>query len=241
MNSEKRSPFLTALFNPVNLSMLALIAAAGLCAAWWLAPVGLLVWLAMFAVIYNDPALRLNNTVASRATLPQRLQDPFERVEKAQIALFNALGSSSPEARHTLHPVQSAADRVVDQAYRLGVRLSNLQNHLIVAHAGQDPQTGLDALKQKLSNASDPAVKQELEASIHAQQEQIDSLGAMAGTLDRFVALLTGIAGALENVVTECVRLAALDRKGMRASLPEVLNSIRGQTRLLQEFEKSLG
>ncbi len=38
------SPTFDALLHPLNLATLALAAAAGLCAAWWLFPLGLLVW-----------------------------------------------------------------------------------------------------------------------------------------------------------------------------------------------------
>jgi len=240
MNGEKRSPFLTAFFNPVNLGMLALIAAAGLCAAWWLVPVGLLLWLVMFAVLFRDPALRLNNIVESRVTLPQGLQAPFERVQKAQISLFNALSSASPGVRRTLRPVQTAVDRLVDQAYRLGLRMSTLQNHLLVSRVGPDPQANLDQLKEKLAAATDPAVKQELGSNLHTLEGQIGNLNSISNTLDRFQAQLTGLSSALENVVTETVQLAAQDGTSRKAGLPGVLQSVRDQAHALEEFEKSV-
>jgi hypothetical protein len=240
MNGEKRSSFLTALFNPVNLGMLALVAAAGLCAAWWLAPAGLLLWLVMLAVIYRDPALRLNNIVESRVTLAQRLQAPFERVEKAQISLFNNLASAGPGARRSLQPVQAAVDRLVDQVYRLSLRMSALQNHLLVSRTGQDPQVSLDQLKEKLSTTTDPAVKQDLEASVHALEGQIGNLSSISSTLDRFEAQLTALSSALENVVTQTVQLAAQDRSSRKIELPGVLQSIRDQAQSLEEFEKTI-
>jgi hypothetical protein len=240
MNGEKRSSFLTALFNPVNLGMLALVAAAGLCAAWWLAPAGLLLWLVMLAVIYRDPALRLNNIVESRVTLAQRLQAPFERVEKAQISLFNNLASAGPGARRSLQPVQAAVDRLVDQVYRLSLRMSALQNHLLVSRTGQDPQVSLDQLKEKLSTTTDPAVKQDLEASVHTLEGQIGNLSSISSTLDRFEAQLTALSSALENVVTQTVQLAAQDRSSRKIELPGVLQSIRDQAQSLEEFEKTI-
>ena len=80
MYGSQRSPFLTALMNPINLAMLALIAAAGLCAAWWLVPVGIVLWLVMFLVIFRDPAMTLNNTVEAREGLGQRFQARFDRI-----------------------------------------------------------------------------------------------------------------------------------------------------------------
>ena len=50
--AQRRSPWLTALINPLNLAMLALAVAAGLCAAWWLLP-GLWAVLYMIALPYT--------------------------------------------------------------------------------------------------------------------------------------------------------------------------------------------
>ena len=79
-----RSPLLTALFHPVNLSMLALTAAAGLCAAWWLAPIGLLFWAIMVFVIARDPGLQMTFTRQSRQPLAQRFQIRFDRLDRAR-------------------------------------------------------------------------------------------------------------------------------------------------------------
>ena len=46
-----RSPFLTALLHPLNLAVLVLSVLAGLVAAWWLFPLGLLFWLVMVTAV----------------------------------------------------------------------------------------------------------------------------------------------------------------------------------------------
>jgi len=51
-------PYLDALRHPLNLAVLALAVAAGLCSAWWLFPVGLVVWGIMVVVHAHDLALR---------------------------------------------------------------------------------------------------------------------------------------------------------------------------------------
>ena len=38
--------------------MLALTVAAGLCSAWWLAPIGFIFWLGMVFMVARDPGLR---------------------------------------------------------------------------------------------------------------------------------------------------------------------------------------
>ncbi len=69
---------------------------AGLVSAWWLFPAGLLIWLIMVVTITRDPALRINHEMQSRTPLAQRFQVYFNRVERAQIGVFNSLSSTIP-------------------------------------------------------------------------------------------------------------------------------------------------
>ena len=53
--------FLTALRQPRNLAMLPLSIAAGLCAAYWLLPVGLVLWIIMVFISSRNPSLDNEN------------------------------------------------------------------------------------------------------------------------------------------------------------------------------------
>src|SRR5258708_4108597 len=93
---QRRSPWLTALINPLNLAMLALAVAAGLCSAWWLLPLGLLLWVVMVLGVARDPSLVISSTMDSRAPLAARFQAPFDRIERSHVSLFNPLPSPDP-------------------------------------------------------------------------------------------------------------------------------------------------
>src|SRR5215510_2140908 len=122
-----RSPLLTALLNPVNLAMLALTVAAGLCSAWWLAPVGFLFWLIMVIVIARDPGIQITFTRQSRQPLAQRFQSRFDRLDRARISIFNALQrSNNPSLSRAIEPVQSSLDELVNHAYQLSLQMSAL-------------------------------------------------------------------------------------------------------------------
>src|SRR5215831_17412371 len=110
MRARTRSPWLTALINPVNLAMLALAVAAGLCAAWWLFPLGLLLWVVMVLAVARDPSLVISSTMESRAPLAARFQAPFDRIERSQVSLFNTLASADPRIRASFHQVQAETD-----------------------------------------------------------------------------------------------------------------------------------
>jgi hypothetical protein len=80
-----QSPWFDAIIEPSALLILIASVFAGLLAAWWLFPVGLVVWLFIFLRILLDPSLRLNQVVSGRVELAQRFQVPFGRVQKINV------------------------------------------------------------------------------------------------------------------------------------------------------------
>src|SRR5258706_4094666 len=103
-----RPPLLSALLHPVNLAMFALSIAAGLCSAWWLAPVGFLFWLVMVVVVAREPGLKLTFTRQARQQLAQRFQTRFDRLGNARISILKSLHGEDPGSRRAIAPDQCA-------------------------------------------------------------------------------------------------------------------------------------
>src|SRR5713226_997446 len=154
--NRNRPAWLTALINPLNLAMLALAVAAGLCSAWWLLPFGLLLWLVMVLTITFDPSLRMSETMESRAPLAARFQVPFDRIERSQVSLFNALSAADPRIRTAFRQVQAEADGLVNQAYLLCQRMSALENYRLVTTSSGDLDSDLKRLQAQVASATDP-------------------------------------------------------------------------------------
>ena len=90
-----RSPVITALAHPLNLAVLGLSLLAGLLAAWWLFPLGLVVWGAMVATVSRDARVQFSHRLQSREPLARRFQGYFDRVQRAQLRIFNSLSAAS--------------------------------------------------------------------------------------------------------------------------------------------------
>ena len=241
MQTAQRSPLLIALFHPASLSMLALSAAAGLCAAWWMAPIGLVFWLIVFIVIYRDPALRLSNSVAGRVTLAYRFQSKFDRVQKTQTSLFLALRSAPAKAQQLLEPVQEAVNDLVDQTYHVCQRFANVDNYITVTRANKDLEGEIAILELKLAGATDEHLRQEYEEALGTLREQADNLKGMTNLLERFETQLTTLTSTLERVQASAIRLQTMDEATIRAEIPDLLRWIKGQSQELKGFEKQAG
>jgi predicted nuclease with TOPRIM domain len=230
------SPFVTAVFHPLNLMILVLAVAAGLVAAWWLFPLGLLVWLLMVVILSRDPSFRLVHTTQNRAPLAYRFQTHYDRVKRAQISLYNAINSLDSSLQSALQPVLNALNNLVDEVYNLCQRMTALENYRTVSIANANLQSDLDQLTEKINHATDPAVKQEYESAMKAMQERISKLNEAAARLDRVDAELGGLVSELNTQVTEILRLQTLSQDQIYQSIPEIVRKLEEHTRQIKEI-----
>jgi chromosome segregation ATPase len=237
----RRSPWLTALINPLNLAMLAMAVAAGLCAAWWLLPLGLLLWVVMVLAVARDPSLVISSTMESRAPLAARFQSPFDRIERSQVSLFNALAAADPRIRNSFRQVQAETDNLVNQSYLLCQRMSALENYRLVTQSTGNLDNELKRLQDQVAAATDAVVKREYEQSLAALQDRVQKLHATETQLDRVEAQLSSLASQMDAALTEVVRIQSLGpavAAGQAAALAQTLHK---QADDLVAFQKEVG
>jgi hypothetical protein len=235
-----RSPLLLALLNPVNLAMLALTAAAGLCSAWWLAPIGFILWLVMVFVIARDPGLQMTFSRQSRQPLAQRYQIRFDRLDRARFSVFNALSQASPQLRRSLEPVELALDGLVEHAYQLSLRMSALDNNLAVQQISSDFASEIARMEKNIAETSDPASRREFEATLHSLQTRQAQLKSIRTLLTRFEAQMTGTVSAVDSVVTGVVGLQGRRPKLAQEKIPALLQIIQTEQDELRQFDAEL-
>ncbi|MEW5868341.1 MAG: hypothetical protein AB1894_03640 [Chloroflexota bacterium] len=234
-----RTPIVVALLNPANLTILALSVAAGLCSAWWLAPVGILLWLVMVVLVARNPALRISHSVHSRTPLAQRFQARFDRIERAQVSVYNALASMDPAIRKALQPVQEAVNALTDQAYSLCQRVSALENYRVVSQAKEDLESEWVRLSQQVANAADPVVQQEYNQSLSALESRLENQRQLITYLDRVDAQLVSLSNSLDGALGEVLRLQAIGAKQARKEQSRLVDSLRQEAQELGVFEAS--
>lgn len=235
-----RSPLLLALLNPVNLAMLALTAAAGLCSAWWLAPVGFALWLAMVFVIARDPGLQITFTRQSRQPLAQRYQARFDRLDRARFSVFNALERSGPIMARAVEPVSAALDDLVEHAYQLCLRMSALDNNLSVQKICSDFDGEIAKMEKNIAETSDPAARREFEATLQSLQTRQSQLKAISALLSRFEAQMTGTVSAVDGVVTGVVGLQGRSPQLAQEKIAALLQVLQIEQDELKQFDADL-
>jgi hypothetical protein len=235
-----RPPLLTSILHPLNLSMLALTVAAGLCSAWWLAPVGFAFWLIMVTVIARDPGLQMTFTRQSREPLAQRFQTRFDRLDRARISIFNSLQGVSPAFRRNIQPIQDTLDELVEHTYQLCLNMTAMDNNFSVQQISSKFDDDIESMDRNISNASNDNEKKEFEEvkkSLQARKTQIKNVGAL---LSRFEAQLTGTNNAVDSVVTGIASLKGRDVKQVAVKIPPLLQILRTEQAELKQFDAEL-
>ena len=237
---QRRSPWLTALINPLNLTMLALAVAAGLCSAWWLLPIGLVLWVVMILAVARDPSLVISSTMESRQPLAARFQAPFDRIERSQVSLFNSLASADPRIRNSFRQVQAETDNLVNQAYLLCQRMSALENYRLVTRASGNLDDDVKRLQGQVASATDAMVKREYEQSLAALQDRVNKLHTTETQLDRVEAQLSSLASEMDTALTEVVRIQSLGPDVAASHASALALTLHKQTDELVAFQKEV-
>jgi hypothetical protein len=230
-----RSPFVAGLVNPLNLLMLVLTAIAGLIAAWWLFPVGLVLWLVMVMAVARDPSLRISHEMHSRQPLAERFQGYFDRIERAQVSVFNSLASSSAETRKTLGAVHDEMENLTERVYGLCQRMTTLENYRVVAASTTDLEADLQRVDESIAQASDPQLKLQYEESRSSLLDRINTSTLVVRDLDRVEAQLMGLANEMDSIVTEVVRLQAAGPAEAGQGVPALVARLREQSSQLEK------
>lgn len=237
---NNRPPLLSSLLHPLNLSMLALIVAAGLCSAWWLAPVGLVLWFIMVMMIARDPGLQMRFTRQSREPLAQRFQNRFDRLDRARISIFNSLQGVSPAFRRNIQPVQDALDELVEHAYQLCLNMTALDNDLAVQQLANKFDADIEAMQKNIASAANDNEKKEFEEALKSLQMRKAQLKSVSTLLSRFEAQLTGTNNAVDGVVTGIASLKGRDPAQVVAKVAPLLQALQTEQAELQQFDEEL-
>jgi hypothetical protein len=232
-----QSPLATALSNPYNLAILALSVIAGMVSAWWLFPIGLVLWGIMVATIANDKSLRINyNMQARTATLSSRFQGGYSKVVRSQMRIFNSVLRSNGRTRRALEPVQNEVETLVEHVYAVCQQMMAVENYLTVAQGNTDFEGERALLVLSLGNVTDPGVKHEKEEAIKALDGRIQEVKGMAGLLNRAEGQVANQASALDGVLAEIMSLQVRSDE-IEKEVPNLVQKIRQQVEQLQDIE----
>lgn len=223
-----------------NAELALLVIFAGLISAWWLFPIGVLLWGLMVWQVAHEPALKINHQLQSRKPLPQRFEPTFTRLEKAQLTVFNSLASAPKATRQAFQPVQAAMERLVEAAYGLCERMTALENYRLITQAKIDLKAELRQIDERLAATQDPFIQREYQTSRRTLEERLAKFEAVTRQLERLDAQLLRLANALDTVVTEVIHLQAQRPATPENEVARLVQKLRAHQSTLETFEREV-
>ncbi|PKN99829.1 MAG: hypothetical protein CVU43_14695 [Chloroflexi bacterium HGW-Chloroflexi-5] len=232
-----RSPFLTALFNPLNILMLLGAILAGLISAWWLFPAGLVLWLIMVIVVARDPGLQISFTRQSRQPLAMRFQARFNRIDRARMTIFNLSGQSSQSFKLLIDPIEEKLDDLVEQVYQISLRMSALDNAYAIQKISNNFDNEISNLEKQILTTTDPGVKAEYLKALQSLIASKENSTNLAQILDRFQAQLTSTVNVVDSVVTGVASLKGLNEKQIKGRIEPLIEIIENDCKKIHQFD----
>lgn len=233
-----RSRWLIAVLHPLNIGMVVGAIMAGLISAWWLFPLGMLLWFIMVMNVANDPAVKLNVVRGQRSSLSQRFQPLFERVERSQLSVFNNMSNTPTRMRKTLQPIQEEIENVVNTTYSLCHKMATLDNYRRVSELRNNVQNDLRQIERIIAQTEDPLVRQDYEATKDVLQSRLDDQKSLNLLMERVEAQLLNLSNEMDRIVADVLRLQSLGEQEARAQSKEIVEKLRQEAAELTEFEQ---
>ncbi len=229
-----------ALRQPLNIAMLVAALLAGLIAAWWMFPIGLMVWGFMVWGVAAHPVTQLESAQPERPVAVPRFQPNLDRIENSQRQVLNAIGATKNPIRQALTPLQTEVNGLVDKCHAVSQRAIPLETQR-QARAKMDNslESEIATLDQQLAQFTDDGIKKVLEKSRASLQAQLDNRNALTAQLDHVDSQLTGVATALASTATEIARLQKLDGSAAATRIGELTTEVRQPSTALDELVKT--
>ncbi len=239
-NTKTRSPLQAALMLPMNLAMLGLTAAAGLLSAWWMTPIGLLLWLLMIFIVATDPSLRFRLGMEQRSSVAQRFQNHCNRIQRTEAGFYNSLSNSGRKNWRRFQDVMVIVHNLSNEANTLSQRMSALENHRKVINTNRDLKSEIGILDVQIETASNENTRREYEKQKAELEKRVQSIKDLEAVLDRVEAELRSLSTELESTLTRVIHIQALSAVEISRELPLLIESLKIMEQEFSQFDREV-
>lgn len=236
--TENRAPLTAGLLHPLNLIMLGTSVLAGLVAAWWLFPLGLLLWGFMVFNIVQSPKLQFEHEERSRDPLAARYRQLFGRFRKAERAIIDKIETAPAKVRRALDPLRGAIDDLSDHAHQVLKRLSSFEQYFQVSSSIPDMKNELRHIDDATPLLTNDRLKKEYEEKRVELERELTRLEATSGYVDRTEAEVTRLADELDRIVAEVLNLTGRDPNEAKERVEALVIRIERLTEQFEAYER---
>lgn len=237
MNNEQ-APLVAGLTHPLNIVMLAMSVLAGLISAWWMFPLGLILWAFMVYNITRSPRLQFEHEERSREPLAARYRPLFGRYRKAERKIIEKLDTAPGKVRRELQPLRGATDELSDHAFLVLKRLSSFEEYFRVSESIPDMKKELRHIDDATPLLTNDRLKQEYSDKKAKLEKELARLEATSDYVDRTESEVTRLADELDRIVAEVINTTGRSPEEARDTVATLVTRINELTRQFEAYER---
>jgi hypothetical protein len=224
--------------HPINLAMLGVIALAGLLSAWYLVPLGLLLWAGMVINLATSPALQYEAQSDTRAQLRPRFQRIFNRFDRAQREVLTKLEGAPAASRRALEGVQRALAALADEAYIVLTRMSSMEAYFSTRQTREEMRAELRHIDDALPAMTSQQLIEQYKEKRESIQKEMARLQAVNDYIERAETVLVKQADGLDPIMAEIINMTGRSPSEIRTRSKTIIDRLERQYTELEAFEK---
>jgi chromosome segregation ATPase len=220
---------LLAARHPLFLAVL-FIAVVAAFFAWWLLPLGVIIYLTAVVLASRDAAL-LDSAERSTRRAGIESMTFIDRLNAIERARDNALHSlqktGGPVAGRLLPSVQAQTDELIEQAYTLARKGQDIEQYLEQINPRRI-QDEIDTIDKRIAQASDTYIRDQLESTRQVLVQQKQNGEVLRTYVGRVLSQLENIDANLSAMPAQFLRMRASDAEASiaRSQVEDSLNSL---------------
>lgn len=213
---------------------------------WYWAAGGGVAWVALVVSMLTDPAFgaRVVADMLRHNFDPAKLRnkDLQGRINKA-LDYRQRIAEAFGRARQNLLPddlkgLEGQIDNWVANLYSLSARLDAYEQEDVILQDLRSVPLAIQNLQAKLKSESDPAVREQIQQTLQAKQQQLDSLKQLQGMMQKAELQMDSTITALGTVYSQLLLVGVKDIDSGRAQ--RLREDIGEQVNQLQDLSSSL-
>jgi septal ring factor EnvC (AmiA/AmiB activator) len=234
---QQSSPLRRAALRPIPLLIFGLALFAGLRVAWWLLPLGLIVYAVLVLLTSRDPNIAYARPRPRITSASFRVR--IAAIERAQREIQRSVAQADAPMQRLLTPIANQASELVEDAYELSAKGQVIEQYLARTDIAQLQQR-IDEADRTFRVTADSYIARQLEETINALTQKQRNASELSNYIGRIQAQLQNITANLDNVLAETVRLRTADSLSANSATSQVAQRLSDIQSDMQVFKRVL-
>lgn len=226
---------------PLNVMVVVVALLSGLTVAWWLLPLGIVIYvLAVFLASRDSGLIASSQRSEIRSGVTSKTFEPVvDKIDHTQKQIRQSVNQSKGALSNLLQRVVSQTDHLVDQAHALAKKGQIIEQYLAQMNY-QQLQQEINKVDMQIQQTSDNYTLQQLQETRKSLVNRQNDARDLTTYIGRVKAQLQNIDARLDEVLAETIRLRTADAVSASSSTNQVADLLNDLNADMSSFQQVL-